>query len=86
MAKRSGPGAVHGARPVQRVPNLACPGRGIRRQLVRIPKRAALRLSSVHGRPWFAKRSLLNDAKIKIAPVHPDFDCSLSAAVPDGFC
>jgi hypothetical protein len=37
---------VHGARPVQRVPDLACSGRGIRRQLVRIPKRAALRLSS----------------------------------------
>src|SRR5690606_14071296 len=42
--------------------------------------------SSVHGRPWFAKLSILDGSKVKIAPVHPDFDCSLYAAVPDGFC
>ena len=28
---------------------------------------------SVHGRPRFAKRSVDDDSKVSIAPVHPDF-------------
>jgi hypothetical protein len=30
---------------------------------------------SVHGRPQFAKPSVHDDAKVKIAPVHSDFVC-----------
>lgn len=29
----------------------------------------------VHGRPRFAKHSVRDDPKVKIAPVHPDFRC-----------
>jgi hypothetical protein len=31
--------------------------------------------NSVHGRPLFAKLSIDDDAKVKIAPVHSDFIC-----------
>jgi hypothetical protein len=39
--------------------------------------------ASVHGRPRFAKWSVRSGLKVRIASVHPDFDCGL-AAVPDG--
>ena len=30
---------------------------------------------NVHGRPRFAKHSIHDGSKVKIAPVHPDFRC-----------
>jgi hypothetical protein len=41
---------------------------------------------NVHGRPRFAKLSIHDGSKVKIAPVHSDFECSFWAAVPDGIC
>ncbi len=32
-------------------------------------------LKTVHGRPRFAKFSIHDDSKEKIAPVHSDFEC-----------
>jgi hypothetical protein len=40
----------------------------------------------VHGRPRFAKLSIDDGSKVKIAPVHSDFRCGFLAAVPDGIC
>ena len=40
----------------------------------------------VHGRPRFAKLSIDDGSKEKIAPVHSDFRCGFLAAVPDGIC
>ncbi|OZI45989.1 hypothetical protein CAL20_18535 [Bordetella genomosp. 4] len=40
--------------------------------------------SFVHGRPWFAKPSLLDDATVGIAPVHSDLLCNTRCTVPDG--
>lgn len=34
----------------------------------------------------YAKLSFRDNAKVKIAPVHSDFDYSIFAAVPDGIC
>ena len=48
--------------------------------------RLAQIVPDVHGRPRFAKRSVRDDPKVKIAPVHPDFDAAFEAAVPDGIC
>lgn len=41
---------------------------------------------NVHGRPRFAKLSIDDGSKVKIAPVHSDFRCGFLAAVPDGIC
>jgi hypothetical protein len=46
-------------------------------------------LLGVHGRPRFAKRSMRDDMKVKIAPVHSDFVCddlSLSLMECAGWC
>jgi hypothetical protein len=46
-------------------------------------------LLGVHGRPRFAKRSIRDDMKVKIAPVHSDFLCddlSLSLMECAGWC
>jgi hypothetical protein len=46
-------------------------------------------LLGVHGRPRFAKRSMRDDIKVKIAPVHSDFVCddlSLSLMECAGWC
>jgi hypothetical protein len=34
----------------------------------------------------YAKLSIHNGSKVKIAPVHPDFDAAFWTAVPDGIC
>jgi hypothetical protein len=34
-------------------------------------------LQGVHGRPRYAKLSIHDDSKEKIAPVHSDFECGL---------
>jgi len=44
---------------------------------------------SVHGRPRFAKHSIHDSVKVKIAPVHPDFVCDdlpLSLMGSAGWC
>ena len=45
-----------------------------------------VRSLDVHGRPRFAKFSIDESEKEKIAPVHSDFRCGFWSAVPDGIC
>ena len=40
----------------------------------------------VHGRPGFAKSSIVDDEKEEIAAVHSDFIVWLMPTVPDGIC
>ncbi len=41
--------------------------------------------SVVHGRPRFAKSSIHDGSKVKIAPVHSDFDCDFKLLSLMGF-
>ena len=40
---------------------------------------------SVHGRSRYAKLSIHNDSKVKIAPVHSDFLCDFGSLSLMGF-
>ena len=39
---------------------------------------------AVHGRSRYAKLSIHDGSKVKIAPVHSDFLCDFLVTVPDG--
>ncbi len=61
-------------------------GSGLSRSERISPAQMAALLQAVHGRPRFAKLSIHDGSKVKIAPVHSDFRCGFLAAVPDGIC
>jgi len=54
--------------------------------VVGLPRDFKVERPDVHGRPRFAKFSIHDGSKVKIAPVHSDLSGGFGPPVPDGIC